>query len=83
MFDTKNEYIFNGPLNLIERNPNVFAKTYNCLGRFITYKSVVYHGDIYHDGKAEFEFGTINSGHYNFVEKEDSTSSSKKTKENE
>jgi len=68
IFDTNNEYIFTGPANLIERTPEFSERTDQFLGNFITYKSVFYHGDLYDDGKAEFEFGTISLGYYDQVE---------------
>lgn len=68
IFETQYEYIFTGPANLIERTPEYIGRTDQFLGNFITYKSVVYHGDVYDDGKAEFEFGTISLGYYDQVE---------------
>ena len=68
IFETQYEYIFTGPTNLIERTPEFAGRTDAFLGNFITYKSVVYHGDIYDDGKAEFEFGTISLGYYEMVQ---------------
>ena len=68
IFDPSNEYIFTGASNLIERTPEFAWRTDQFLGHFITYKSVVYHGDVYDDGKAVFQFGTITLGHYDSVE---------------
>jgi len=68
IFDPKNEYIFTGPANLIERTPEFFGRTDTFLGNFIEYKSVVLHGDYFDQGKAAFEFGTICLGYYEMVE---------------
>lgn len=68
IFDPINEYIFTGPANVIERTPEFVGRTDTFLGNFIEYKSVVYHGDVYDDGKAVFEFGTISLGHYDLVQ---------------
>ena len=67
-FDTKTEYIFTGPVNVIERTPEYIERTTTFLGHFIRYQTVMYHGDIYHDGKAVFEFGTVNLGHFYLIE---------------
>jgi hypothetical protein len=68
IFDPKYEYIFTGPANLIERTSEYIRRTDQFLGHFITYQSVMYHGDIYDDGKAVFQFGTISLGYYGQVE---------------
>ncbi len=68
IFDSKNEYFFTGNPNLIERTPEYRERNDHFLGHFIRYQSVVNHGDIYDDGSAVFEFGTINLGHYDCVE---------------
>ena len=68
IFDPTNEYIFTGPANLIERTPEYIGRTDQFLGRFITYQSVMYHGDVYDDGKAVFELGTISLGYYDQVQ---------------
>jgi len=68
-FNPKYEYVFTGPANLIEMVPRHPGTERNhFLGHFIQYKSVVHHGDIYNNGKAEFQFGIVNLGHYDFVE---------------
>jgi hypothetical protein len=67
-FDTKIEYSFTGPANLIERTPEYIDRTATFLGHFIKYQSVVYHGDVYDIGKAVFEFGIVNLGQYDFVQ---------------
>jgi hypothetical protein len=67
-FEIQHEYIFTGSANLIERTTEYIGRTDTFLGKFIEHKTVFYHGDIYYDGKAAFEFGTINSGHYDFVQ---------------
>ena len=66
-FNTITEYIFTGSSTLIERTPEYREKTDLFLGHFIRYQHVVNHGDIYEDGRAVFEFGTINLGHYDYV----------------
>jgi len=66
-FDTKTEYIFNGPVNVIERTPEYIGRTDTFLGYFIRYQTVMYHGDIYNDGKAVFQFGTVNLGHFDRI----------------
>jgi hypothetical protein len=67
-FKTQYEYIFTGPSKLIERIPEFSERTDQFLGHFIKYKSVVHHGDVYDHGKAIFQFGIVNLGHYDFVE---------------
>ena len=66
-FDTKTEYIFTSFANLIERTPEYIGRTDRFLGHFIRYQTVMYHGDIYYDGKAVFQFGTVSLGHFDHV----------------
>ena len=66
-FDPNYEYTFTGPTNLIERTPEYIGRTDQFLGHFVRYQTVMYHGDIYDDGRAVFQFGTVNSGHFDHV----------------
>jgi len=68
IFDPQYEYIFTGPANVIERTPEYEGRMDHFLGHFIEYRSVVNHGDIYDQGKAVFQFGIVNLGHYDFVQ---------------
>lgn len=62
-FNTELTYIFVGKIDLIENH----KRTDKMLGKFIEYKSITYCGDIFPDGKAVFEYGTISSGLYQYV----------------
>ena len=62
-FSKDSEYVFVGDISLIEGN-----KVYNAqLGKFKKYISFGYQNEWYDNGKAEFDYGTINSANYDLV----------------
>ena len=75
MFCTDNFYNFSGSDNLIEDIKIYEMKIYEkindislfYLGKFVKYIAVPLHGDIYDEGKAVFENGTINANDFNRV----------------
>lgn len=75
MFSTDNSYNFNGCHNLIEQMKIDALKSYDkndenpllYLGKFIKYIAIPLHGDIYDEGKAVFENGTVNANDFKNV----------------
>jgi hypothetical protein len=64
-FIVGNTYIFLGEEYLIENK----KRTDKILGKFIKYLDIFYWGDLLLNAKAEFEFGTLNSGYYSKIKK--------------
>jgi len=68
-FIKNNLYIFNHFSSLIEnKNKDINDNPFN-LGKFISYLSIPYWGEVLDRGKAVFENGIINSNDFKYVKK--------------
>jgi hypothetical protein len=63
------EYIFTAMISAFypEKNIKQNSDGYFILGKFLGYKDIPYQNDIYIDGRADFEYGYVNMGHYDSV----------------